>query len=144
MTPAHSLLFLIVGGGALAVVFVLGVWANEMYASRRHPKPIKTVDLTGAQPRPHPEGWDWQGDFEEAPLVAHEGEKVWIPAVPLPLFGLRADRCSCGKRFRGKDRAVRYEAHWRTVHEPAMEHDAHTQVTVAEARRAYESARTHA
>ncbi len=146
MHPANTWLFITIGICALVVVFIVGVWANEMYATRRHPKPVRTIDLTGAQPVPHPEGWDWQGEFPEAPIVAHEGEKVWIPAVPLPLYGLRADRCSCGKRFRGNTeaRATKYEAHWRTVHEPAMRHDTHTQVTVEEARRVYASARTHA
>lgn len=47
-------------------------------------------------------------------------DTVWIPAVPLPLQGWRTDRCSCGERFRGKERRERYELHWRLFHEPDL------------------------
>lgn len=51
---------------------------------------------------------------------------VWIPAVPLPLFGLFTDYCSCGRKFRSFDRAKRrdaYELHWRREHEKDAVHD---------------------
>ncbi len=71
--------------------------------------------------------------------AAERPETVWIPAVPLPLQGWRTDRCSCGQRFRGKDRRHAYELHYRRDHQrgDTAENEAQMEVTRAEARRIY-------
>lgn len=66
---------------------------------------------------------------------------VWIPAVPLPLMGLRTDTCSCGRKFRGRGRRARYELHWRRVHEPDGDGSAQMGVPRAEAERIYRKVR---
>lgn len=71
--------------------------------------------------------------------AASEQEIVWIPSVPLPLFGWRTDRCSCGMRFRGRGRQAAYELHYRREHQRGDTNlDApQVGVTRAEAKRIY-------
>jgi hypothetical protein len=71
--------------------------------------------------------------------AAQERDTVWIPAVPLPLMGWRADRCVCGQRFRGRNRRAAYELHYRRAHQRGDSNggDVQMEVTRAEAQRIY-------
>ena len=64
---------------------------------------------------------------------------VWIPSVPLPLFGFFADTCGCGARFRGRNRKAAYELHYRRLHHRTDDSSAEVlvQVSRAEAERIY-------
>jgi hypothetical protein len=66
---------------------------------------------------------------------------VWIPSVPLPLLGWRADTCQCGAKFRGKGRRARYELHWRREHEPDDPGFSQMGVSRVEAQRIYAAVR---
>jgi hypothetical protein len=58
--------------------------------------------------------------------------------VPLPFLGWRTDRCTCGKKFRGKNRRAAYELHYRRTHEREHESFALMEVDRAEAKRIYD------
>ena len=60
-------------------------------------------------------------------------DEVWIKACPLPLIGLFTDTCSCGKKFRGRERRHRYEIHWRREHETAASGDTLMSISRTEA-----------
>ena len=47
-------------------------------------------------------------DYREEPTG------VWLPAIPLPLFGIRK-RCDCGRRFRTLEG---YQGHYALKHWP--------------------------
>lgn len=60
-------------------------------------------------------------------------DTVWIKACPLPMIGLFTDTCECGKKFRGRDRRLRYEVHWRREHEISAPNTTQVSVTREEA-----------
>jgi len=65
---------------------------------------------------------------------------IYIAAVPLPFLGWRTDRCSCGKKFRGKNRQWEYEIHYRREHQNGdlnFANDVQRSITRAEADRLY-------
>lgn len=68
-------------------------------------------------------------------------DEVWIKACPLPFIGLFTDTCSCGKKFRGRDRRHRYEIHWRREHEASAPNDTQQSISRADAEALYAEVR---
>lgn len=64
---------------------------------------------------------------------------IWIPAVPLPFYGLRRVRCSCGETFKGRGREHAYEIHYRRAHQrgDTSENETQMSITRGEARALY-------